>query len=287
MLRFRNMSRRRVPIALGSVVLALLTTAATVSTREAAAQHRANDPRPWLGVAMALDAGGSGVIVRHVVRNSPADRAGVHDGDRIATVDGRRVTTAREVTTFVAAHAVGDSLAVVVSRREHDVELHVALGAFPQGDEMIRMDHVGTFAPAWRGVQQVSGTVPRSISDLRGRVVLIDFWATWCGPCRFMSPTLNALQARYGAQGLSVIGISSEPAEEVSLFAQRTGMAYAVASDANGDTTQAYTVSSLPTLFLIDKRGVVRDIEIGYDSGRDAAIENLVKTLLNEPAPSD
>jgi thiol-disulfide isomerase/thioredoxin len=117
--------------------------------------------------------------------------------------------------------------------------------------------------------------------------VLVDFWATWCGPCRFVAPKLSTLQSRYGAQGLSVVGVSTEDAQDVALFAERTAMGYPVGSDAHGETTRSYGVSSLPTMVLIDKRGVVRDVSIGYDPGEDARLEQSIRSLLAESAPTD
>jgi peroxiredoxin len=243
--------------------------------------------RPWLGVAMDVEATAGAVKVRHVVRGSPADKAGIRASDRLLKVDGTRVASPTEVSRLVATHAPGEVTAIVFSREGKEQTARVTLAPFPTSDEMIRMDHLGTFAPVWKGVTSVSGGAPTSISALRGRVVLLDFWATWCAPCRLVAPKMRALQARYGAQGLTVIGMSSEPAEEISLFAQRTGMTYGIVSDAKGETSSSHTVSSLPTLFIIDKRGVVRDIVVGYDPSRDAQVEATVKTLLAEPAPTD
>jgi thiol-disulfide isomerase/thioredoxin len=273
---------RRIAIALA---LAATAGGAAFVARDATAQSRAS--RPWLGVSMEAKPGAAGVIVKHVVRTSPADKAGIREADRLLKVDGTSVATSQEVVRVVGTHGVGDVIPVVVARGTSELTVRVSLTGFPGPDEMMKMDHLGSFAPAWKGVSQVSGSVPSSIAALRGRVVIMDFWATWCGPCRLVAPKLNALHAKYGAQGLSIIGLSSEPIEEVSLFAQRMSMRYAIGVDKGGETTQAYTVSSLPTLFVIDKRGVVRDIAIGYDPMRDAQIEALVKTLLAEPAPTD
>ena len=100
-------------------------------------------------------------------------------------------------------------------------------------------------------------------------------------------PKLGALQARYGAQGLDVLGVSTEDAQDVALFTQRMDVRYAVAIDKHAQTTRSYGVVSLPTLVVIDKRGVVRDVAIGYDSSEDARLESSVRALLAERAPSD
>jgi thiol-disulfide isomerase/thioredoxin len=123
------------------------------------------------------------------------------------------------------------------------------------------------------------------VASLRGKVVIVDFWATWCGPCRLAMPRLSAMQARYGAQGLRVVGLTADPAERVADFTARAGLKYPVEVDTHGSTSVAYGVSVLPTLYVIDKRGVVRDVATGFDPGRDAQIEALVKQLLSEPSP--
>jgi len=270
----------------GAVIGALLTCGGAAMVAGDAAAQQAPQRRAWLGVAMDVDAQ-TGVRVKHVVRSSPAHKAGIREGDRLLKVDGVRVSTASEVVRLVSSHSVGEEVPVVLQRDGKEQGARVTLADFPSSDEMMRMDHLNAFAPAWKNVAQVSGNVPASLGALRGRVVLIDFWATWCGPCRLVAPKLSALQARYGAQGLSVIGLSTEGPEEVALFAQRMGMTYGIGVDKKGETSSAYTVSSLPTMFLVDKKGVVRDISVGYDPSREAQTEALIKALLAEPAPTD
>jgi thiol-disulfide isomerase/thioredoxin len=149
----------------------------------------------------------------------------------------------------------------------------------------MRMDLIGALAPAWRDIETVSGSFPPSVTAARGRVVLLDFWATWCAPCRIVMPKLAALQARYGAQGLSVLGVTAEEAQDVALFAQRMPPRYAIGVDRHAETTRSYGVVSLPTLVVIDKRGVVRDVSVGYDPMQDTRLETTVRTLLAETAP--
>ncbi|MBV9950044.1 MAG: redoxin domain-containing protein, partial [Myxococcales bacterium] len=219
---------------------------------------------------------------------SPAETAGLREGDRLVRVAGSSVARGPDVVQAVAANAIGDSVDVTFVRAGKEQSARVTLAPYPSPDDMMRMDLVGSSAPALRDVEGVSGAFPSSLAALRGRVVLLDFWATWCAPCRFVAPKLGALQARYGAQGLSVVGVSTEDAQDVATFARRTAMRYPVGVDKHAVTTRAYGVSSLPTLVVIDKRGVVRDASVGWDEGEGARLEALVRSLLAEAqgAPS-
>jgi thiol-disulfide isomerase/thioredoxin len=247
---------------------------------------RANDARPWLGIAMEPDPQATGVRVGHVVRGSPADRAGLREGDHVLRVAGTTVARGSDVVQAVGGHAVGDAVDLAFSRGGKEQTARVTLAPFPSQDDMMRMDLVGAFAPSWKDVAVVGGSFPASIGAMRGRVVLLDFWATWCAPCRVAIPKLDTLQARFGAQGLTVLGVSAEDAQDVAVFVQRMGMRYGVASDKHGETTRSYGVASLPTLIVIDKRGVVRDVAIGFDPGSDGRLEATVRALLAEPGPA-
>jgi thiol-disulfide isomerase/thioredoxin len=253
------------------------------TTNELAAQPA----RPWLGVALDSDRAGAGARVGHIVRGSPADRAGLHEGDRIVRVEGVRVVRGADVVRAIATHGVGDVVEIAFVRAGSEQTARVGLTPFPAEDEVMRMDLVGTFAPAWKGLETVRGQFPSSVAALRGRVVVLDFWATWCGPCRVFIPKLGALQARYGARGLSILGVSTEDAQDVALFAERATVPYGIAVDKLGETTRSYGVFSLPTVVVIDKRGVVRDVAIGYDPAEDAHLDTTVRSLLIEPGPAD
>jgi thiol-disulfide isomerase/thioredoxin len=238
---------------------------------------------PWLGVQM--DAGSDiGVTVERVVRGSPAEKAGLKQGDRIVGVDGARTTAAGQVTRAVGQHKVGDTVSVEYERRGSATTASVVLAQRPSGDDILKMDLVGAPAPAWTNVAPLAGA-PSSIAQLRGRVVLLDFWASWCGPCRMLAPRLSALKDKFGAQGLTVVGLTTDEAEKAAVFAERHQMRYGVVVDKDGDTSRAHGVSALPTMILIDKKGVVRDVLIGYDPSGDARLEASVKALLAEAGP--
>jgi len=238
---------------------------------------------PWIGVTM--DKGGDiGVGVEHVVRGSPAERGGIRAGDRIVSVDGVHITSPAQVSRAVGAHRVGETVTVDVERRGAPITATLTLTARPSGDDILKMDLVGAPAPAWTNVAPI-GSAPASLDKLRGRVVVLDFWASWCGPCRMLAPRLSALRDKFGAQGLTVVGMTTDEAEKAAVFAEKHQMRYGIVVDKDGDTSRAYGITGLPTMLLVDKKGVVREVYVGFDPTGEARVEAAVRALLAEPGP--
>ena len=111
---------------------------------------------------------------------------------------------------------------------------------------MLRMDLVGAPAPAWTQGHPARPARRSSIAALKGKVMLIDFWASWCGPCRMLAPRLSSLKDKFGAQGLAVVGITTDDAEKAAVFAESMQMRYGVVVDKDGETSRAYGVTGLP-----------------------------------------
>ena len=123
-----------------------------------------------------------------------------------------------------------------------------------------------------------------SLSATAGRVRLIDFWATWCPPCRDEIPMLNELHHAYESEGLTILAISDEKAEVVQEFADEVGMNYTNLIDP-GDVSANYQVLGLPTAFLIDRDGRIVDFYMGPKSRKH--LEAKIRELLDQPAATE
>jgi len=262
-------------IALSTFVLPGIGMSAEPAPRAAQARHGA----PWLGVQMADVEGG--VLVRHVMRGSPAQKAGIHDGDVLLTVERAAVAKPTDVSGAVAQHAPGDSLALTLRRGGQTIAITATLEARPSAEETLTRDLVGSAAPAWVDVTPLAGA-PAKLDSLRGKVVVLDFWASFCGPCRYMAPELSALSARYQAQGLAVVGMTTDSPDVAASTRESWGIRYGIVTDQNGSTHAGYGITALPTIFIIDRKGVVRAVTVGAGRGEVDRLDTLVKTLLAE-----
>lgn len=222
-------------------------------------------------------------MVRDLVPGAPAEHAGIRPGDRILTVDGEQVARPQDVVRSVSRRRAGERLSVGLERAGAPRLMAVPLGARPNEDELLRSQFLGAQAPAFRELATVRGSLPGEVAELRGRVLVIDFWASWCVACRLAVPTLNDWHARYGVRGLTIVGITTDPADRALEAAVELGIDYAVASDLDGLTSRAYRASAIPTLFVVDKQGTVRDVMVGYSSDRLAEVEKTLAALIAGP----
>lgn len=132
-------------------------------------------------------------------------------------------------------------------------------------------------APAW---MNTPGDKPLSWSKLKGKVVLIDFWGVWCGPCRKAIPKLKALQEKYEDDGLVVLGIHTQSKhEDGPAYVREQEITYPIAFDVNGEVISRFHVDSYPDYYVVDRNGVLRFADLANSEAEEA-----VKMLLAEPA---
>jgi cytochrome c biogenesis protein CcmG, thiol:disulfide interchange protein DsbE len=123
-----------------------------------------------------------------------------------------------------------------------------------------------------------------TLAALRGHVVYVDFWASWCGPCRRSFPWMNEMQQRYGSAGLRIVAVNVDKKHaDAERFLQANPAHFDVVFDGEGATPLAYAVQGMPSSFLIDAHGNVIDVEEGFHDDRKAAIEQRIAALLAKP----
>jgi peroxiredoxin len=123
------------------------------------------------------------------------------------------------------------------------------------------------------------------LADLLGRVVVVDFWASWCGPCKQSFPDLDALYAELNDRGLSVLAVSvDEKRSEADAFLASRQHRLTVLFDPPAKAAEAFGVEGMPTTFVVDRRGLVRARHEGYTPKVARAIRDRVLELLAEPA---
>ena len=135
-------------------------------------------------------------------------------------------------------------------------------------------------APSFE-LPKLDGNLLKS-SDLEGKVVIVDFWATWCPPCRQMIPELKKVHNKYKNSNFEIVAISLDEggAEAVKKFVSDSDIDYTVLLGDRDVTKKFGQINAIPTSFIIDKQGNIRDKHIGFRNAED--MENIVKALLSE-----
>lgn len=136
-------------------------------------------------------------------------------------------------------------------------------------------------APDFR-LPQVNGPNFR-LFEQRGRVLLINFWASWCSPCREEIPKLKAIQDQFGGENFSVIGISMDHDENDALrYIGITKPNYPLLLDLKQQVVRQYNVETMPTTLLVDREGKIREAFFGYEKGYEEEYKTHIRTLLDD-----
>lgn len=122
---------------------------------------------------------------------------------------------------------------------------------------------------------------PLDLAHYRGRVVVVDFWASWCKPCRQSIPWLNEMRARYGEQGLVIIGVNVDAERaDADRFLRDIPADFDVLYDAQGVLAQQFGVQAMPSSFVFDREGKLIHTHFGFRESRSAQHETEIQTLL-------
>jgi thiol-disulfide isomerase/thioredoxin len=228
---------------------------------------------PWAGIRFD----GGRTTIKRIIKLSPAEKAGLQAGDVVTQLDGIHATGARELVTYIRAHHPGDTLSFVVDRAGTSKTFDVQIALRPPIEDLVAAELTGNPAPAF-AAQRASGPHSTSLADLKGQVVLIEFWATWCGPCTIAQPYLDKWQATYGPKGLRVVAITNESVATVTEYLATHWFSYSIGIDADGEISASYMVPGTPTLVVIDRSGIVRRVHVG--AGEVWTLESMIQQLL-------
>jgi peroxiredoxin len=141
----------------------------------------------------------------------------------------------------------------------------------------------GDIAPGFRA-PRLDGAGELSLSGLAGKVVLLDFWASWCAPCQTSMPQLEALRKEFAAERFELVGVNVDrDAGAARKLIDKHGIGYPNASDPGGGLPARFGLETMPTAYLIDGEGVIRYVHRGFRDGDIDEVRTRIRALLAEP----
>jgi thiol-disulfide isomerase/thioredoxin len=143
----------------------------------------------------------------------------------------------------------------------------------------------GTAAPGLAMPRLADSTSTVSLGRYRGKVVYVDFWASWCIPCRVSLPFLDRLHKEHAAKGFEIVGVNKDnKAEDAEGFLKKVPVGFTLVSDESDQAAKAFAVKTMPSGYLIDRKGIVRHVHGGFTrTTQEALREEVVKLLAESP----
>ncbi len=235
--------------------------------------------RGWIGIRIDTLPNGNGVRVTGTVPRSPATAAGIRPGDQLTQADGRALEDPDAFVRLIRSREPGSRLTLVGYRDGQSKVFDLKIESSPDENGVLERTLVNLPAPALDGLASLTDQAAPNWPSLRGHIVVLDFWAPWCGVCHLVTAELNRWQQRFGER-VTVIGIAAGSVSQIARSAPRFNMQYRVLADPEERVARAFDAFAVPLVLVVDASGVVRAVSLGYSSLRLTKMEQLVERLL-------
>ena len=234
---------------------------------------------PWLGLIYKKDLYENHLALRvsDVHPESGCLAAGVVSGDLVIGIDGKDLVNVAQLQNVVKNAKVGSHVAIEIFREGKRIPLTVTLTERPDDISSLTGSAIGSKIAKF-GNNFYKNAEKRQEAP---KATLLDFWATWCGPCRQTLPVLEKMYNKYSSQGLEVIGISSEQKNTLlSFYKKQHASPYPLYRDADQGLWRRYGIHAVPTLMLLDANGYIKRVWSGAPSFE--MLEKLVLEVMEK-----
>ena len=233
--------------------------------------QRQSQGKPWLGIA--IEKGKAGVLVKGVIPGTPAEQAGIQTGDEVLRIDTTSVSEPTQLISAVQNSGIGQQVVVVLQRGKVKITKKLKLEARPDELKLIRDKLVGKPAPVFN-LKSIHGTEKSSSEALKGRVIIVEFWATWCPACRASHPRLSEFAKQHPE--IAVVAISDEDAPTLKEYANKVQPKFTILQDTSHQQAEAWNASVIPMLGVINKKGIVAFVTIGAGVNLEEALTEAI-----------